>query len=90
MEEPAIKHMTLSEFRRWEDGTDTRYELIGGFPMAMAPPARPHGILCVRLGAAMDGALRRQPRMAQAKAGIVHHDRDDTLYVADLAVTCSA
>ena len=36
MAEAAIRHMTLAEFLRWEDGTDTRYELIDGFPMAMA------------------------------------------------------
>jgi len=90
MAEPAIRHMTLAEFLRWEDGTDTRYELIGGLPMAMAPPARPHGVLCVRLGAAIDGALRsRRPCMAQTEAGIVRPDRDDTYYVADLAVTWS-
>jgi len=90
MAEPAIRHMTLAELLRWEDGTDTRYELIGGLPMAMAPPARPHGVLCVRLGAAIDGALRsRRPCMAQVEAGIVRPDRDDTYYVADLAVTWS-
>jgi Uma2 family endonuclease len=90
MEEPAIRQMTLADFLRWEDGTDTRYELIGGFPMAMAPPARPHGILTVRLGAAIDDALlSRRPCMTQAEAGIVRPDRDDTFYVADLAVTCS-
>ena len=86
----AIRRMTLSEFLRWEDGTDTRYELIDGFPIAMAPPARAHGVLCVRLGAAIDGGLRsRRPRMAQAEPGIIRPDRDDTYYVADLAVTCS-
>ena len=30
MGEPAIRHMTLAEFLRWEDGTDTRYELVRG------------------------------------------------------------
>ena len=58
MAEPAIRHMTLQEFLRWEDGTDTRYELLGGLPTAMAPPARVHGVLCVRLGAAIDARLR--------------------------------
>jgi Uma2 family endonuclease len=90
MSEPAIRRMSLGEFLCWEDGTDTRYELIDGFPIAMAPPARAHGVLCVRLGAAIDAGLRsRRPCMAQAEAGIVRADRDDTYYVADLAVTCS-
>ena len=54
--------MTLDEFLRWEDGSDTRYELIDGFPVAMAPPARAHGLLCARLAVAIDAALRaRRP-----------------------------
>ena len=49
MAEPAVRFMSLAEFLRWEDGTDTRYELIGGVPTAMAPLARAHGMLCARL-----------------------------------------
>jgi hypothetical protein len=44
MAEPAISRMTLEEFLRWDDGTDTRYELIDGFPVATAPPAEAHRI----------------------------------------------
>ena len=78
MEEPAIRHMTLAEFLRWEDGTDTRYELIGGFPMAMVPPARAHGMLCARLAGMFDLALRsHRPCSVQTEAGIVRPDRDD-------------
>ena len=43
MSEAAVKRMTVAEFLRWEDGTDTRYELLGGSPVAMAPPAAAHG-----------------------------------------------
>jgi Uma2 family endonuclease len=82
--------MTLAEFLRWEDGTDTRYELLAGVPVAMAPPAIAHGILALRLGARIDEALRsRPPSFGQSEAGIVRPDRDDTCYVADLAVSCS-
>jgi Uma2 family endonuclease len=89
MAEPAIRRMTLEEFLHWEDGTDTRYELIDGFPMAMAPPARAHGMLCARLAGAIDAALRsRRPCSAQTEAGIARPDRRDTCYVADVAVTC--
>jgi Uma2 family endonuclease len=87
--EPAIRHMSVDEFLRWEDGTDTRYELLWGVPVAMAPHARAHGVLSVGLGAMIDAGLRsRRPCMAQTEAGIVRPDRDDTYYVADLAVTC--
>ena len=36
--------MTVDEFLAWEDGTDTRYELVDGVAIAMAPPAEraPH------------------------------------------------
>src|SRR6266851_6475790 len=89
MSEAAFKRMTLAEFLRWEDGTDTRYELLEGFPVAMAPPAIAHGLLaaqlCIRIGVALQS---RRPCMVQVEAGIARPDRDDTCYVADLAVTC--
>lgn len=89
MSERATRRMTLEEFLRWDDGTDTRYELIGGFPVAMAPPSRAHGILCTRLGGMIDAALRsRRPCAAQIEAGIARVDRDDSFYIADIAVSC--
>jgi Uma2 family endonuclease len=55
----------------------------------MAPPAPPHGRIAVRLGGAIDAVLRsRRPCAVQSEAGIVRPDRDDTCYIADLAVTC--
>jgi len=90
MSEVVVKRMSLEEFLRWEDGTDTRYELLAGVPVAMAPPAIAHGILALRLGARIDAALRsRPPCFGQSEAGIVRPDRDDTCYIADLAVSCS-
>ncbi len=81
--------MTLDEFLSWDDGTDARYELIAGWPVAMAPSARADGILCARLAAAIEAGLRsRRPCAAQTKAGIARFDRDDAFYVADIAVTC--
>jgi Uma2 family endonuclease len=90
MSELAVKRMTLAEFLRWEDGTDTRYQLLAGVPVAMAPPAIAHGILALRLGARVDAALRsRSPCFGQSEAGIARPDRDDTCYIADLAVSCT-
>jgi Uma2 family endonuclease len=89
--DPAIRRMTVDEFLQWEDGTDTRYELVGGVVVAMAPAAPAHGRLAARLAGAIDAALRSRPPCAvQSEAGIVRPDRDDTCYVADLAVTCEA
>ncbi len=89
MSEAVLKGMTVDEFLRWEDGTDTRYELVNGFVFAMAPPMPAHGRIAVSLGGAIDAALRSRRRCrAYSEAGIVRPDRNDTCYVADLAVTC--
>src|SRR5215469_9264804 len=91
MAEPAIRPMTLAEFLRWDDGTETHYELIGGFPVAMAPPAEVHRVLAMRLGSRIDAALSaRRPCNAQIEAGIVRPDRADTYFEADIAVSCAA
>jgi Uma2 family endonuclease len=89
MAEPAIKPMTLDEFLCWDDGTETHYELIGGFPVAMSPPAEAHRMLAVRLVSRIDAALaRRRPCNAQIEAGVIRADRADTYFESDIAATC--
>jgi Uma2 family endonuclease len=89
MAEPAIKPMTLDEFLRWDDGTDTHYELIGGFPVAMAPPAAAHRMIAARVITRIEIALSaRRPCNAQTDAGIVRPDRTDAYFEADIAATC--
>ena len=89
MSELATEPMSLGEFLRWDDGTDTRYELVDGFPVAMAPPARAHGMLRARLAGLVDAGLRsRRPCAAETEAGIASPDRDDSFYVSDIAVSC--
>ena len=81
--------MTLDEFLRWDDGTETHYELIGGFPVAMPPPAAEHRMLATRLGSRIDFALeKRRPCNAQGDAGVVRPERADTYFEADIAATC--
>jgi hypothetical protein len=64
--------MTLAEFLRRDDGTDTHYELIGGSPVAMAPVAAAHRMLAMRLGSRIDAALEpRRPCNAQSDPGVV-------------------
>ena len=90
MADPAVKPMTLDEFLRWDDGTDRHYELIGGFPLAMAPPAEAHRILAMRLGSRIDAALSpRRPCNAQAEAGLVRPGRADSYFEAEIAATCA-
>ena len=90
MADPAVKRMSLDEFLRWDEGTDTRYELIGGFPVAMVPPAEAHSMLAVYLASRIDAVLSaRRPCRALIEAGITRPDRADTYFVADIAATCA-
>jgi Uma2 family endonuclease len=89
MAEPATRRMTVDEFLDWDDGTDTRYELWGGSIVAMAPPMPRHGLLAMALGGEIRTVLRtRPPCRVFSEAGIALPDRNDTFYVADLAVSC--
>jgi Uma2 family endonuclease len=89
MAEPAVKSMTLDEFLCWDDDTEMRYELIGGVPVAMAPPAEAHRILTMRLGSGIDAALASQrPFNAEIEAGVIRPDYADTYFEADIAATC--
>jgi hypothetical protein len=90
MSEAAVKRMTVSEFLRWEDGSDTRYELLGGLPVAMAPSPVAQGMLAAHLcgrdwvGPAVATAWRG---VAQIGAVITCPGRDDTCYIPDFAVS---
>ncbi|HEY0837314.1 MAG TPA: Uma2 family endonuclease [Azospirillum sp.] len=87
MSDPARHRMTVEEFLVWDDGTDTRYELIRGEPVAMAPPGGPHsalaGALTVRIGVRL-----RPPCRIYSEAGIRFADRNDLYFQADIAVSC--
>jgi Uma2 family endonuclease len=88
MSKAAVKPMTLPEFLRWEDGTDTRYELMGGSPVTMPPPLIAHGVMVARLCGAIESALRsRRPCAAGLGAAIAAQRRDDTCYLPDLVVS---
>ena len=87
MAETALRHMTLAEFLDWDDGSDRRYQLIDGVPVAMAPPLADHGELVIAIGAELRANLRRPCRVV-GEAGIVPPNRSHTYYQADVAVTC--
>ena len=89
MADVALKPMTLEEFLRWDDGTETHYELIGGFPVAMAPPAAAHRMLAARLVTQIETSLAaRRPCNAQTDAGLIRPDRADSYFEADIAASC--
>jgi Uma2 family endonuclease len=87
MAEPAEKPTTVDEFLRWDDGTDTRYELIDGRIAAMAPPSRLHGAVVMNVGSLINGRMRdRAPCHAVSEAGIVISD--NRRWQADVVLTC--
>jgi Uma2 family endonuclease len=84
-----VRRMTIEEFLAWDDGTDTRYELERGVPVAMNPPMAPHARIAINLGTMMERMLaRRRPCRALAGAGVVVSPSDQSFYVPDLLVTC--
>lgn len=90
MAEAAIKLMSVEEFLAWDDGTDTRYQLFDGRPVAMAPAGRAHSVIAGRLARAVGNALVGKPGCEVfPEIGIRSASRPRTLYVADFAVSCS-
>lgn len=88
MRDSAERPMTVDEFMRWDDGTDTRYELDEGVPMAMAPPAGPHSVIVANATGICWSQLRgRSPCRTATEFGIRISTR--TYWQADLAVVCS-
>jgi Uma2 family endonuclease len=81
--------MTVDEFLAWDDGTDARYELVGGEIVAMAPATDRNGTIVINIGGALNAVLKPPCRVV-GEAGIRRSDRNDRYYVADLAVTCAA
>ena len=89
MADAAEKRMTLAEFLDWDDGTDTRYELIDGRPVAMAPVTASHSVIVVNLGFELKSRLTA-PCYAGGEAGVGRPGRDDTFYEADIVVSCTS
>ncbi len=85
--QPDDLKLSLAEFLEWDDGTETRYELIDGQVVAMAPPSPRHGALVGQLARMIGNALQ-PPCRVFVEAGIVTPDRPDSYLQADLAVSC--
>src|SRR5919205_1765219 len=63
--------MSATEFLAWDDGTDTRYELIDGVPVAMAPGITTHAQVAQNVSFLVDRAVERcRPCRAVQQGGI--------------------
>lgn len=79
--------MSVAEFLTWDDGTETRYELVDGRAVAMNPPLAPHA----RLSAVLAGAIER--RLLEGcgtyvGGGAVLPGDDHNYRMPDLTVSC--
>ena len=88
MTEVAERLLTVAEFLAWDDGTDTRYELVRGRVVAMAPVSPSHSIIASKIAGALERGLKR-PCYVGVEAGVVTPDRNDTFYEADVVVSCT-
>lgn len=84
--------MTVTEFLEWDPGDDRRYELIGGVPLAMAPPSARHALVVNQAGRHLAEALSGadSPCRVLSGAGIRAETRDDMALIPDVTVTCEA
>jgi Uma2 family endonuclease len=88
MAEPAERRWTVEEFLSWDDGTDRRYELVGGQIVAMAPPSEAHAAIVSNLTIRIGNQLQ-PPCRVLGEFGVRLPDREDSFYQFDLAVTCA-
>jgi Uma2 family endonuclease len=90
MGEAARRRLTVEDWLAFDDGTDTRYELVGGELVAMASSSDRHGTIAQNVGDVVQAAVRdRPPCRAVQGAGIeVEVEADRRGYVADVLMTC--
>lgn len=88
VEKPAL--MTVAEFLDWPgDGTDARYELIGGIPVAQAQPITEHGTIQANItGLAFLALGHRRPCRPITEAGLAKSFRHHTMRAPDVILTC--
>jgi len=88
----AVRHhrMNVEEFLDWNDGSDRRYELIDGMPVAQAHPSQAHAVLQAAVAGELRSALKnRRPCRVAAEAGIRPlFNTSENYRQADVAVTC--
>jgi Uma2 family endonuclease len=90
MGEAARRRLTVEGWLAYDDGTDTRYELVGGELVATASSSDRHGTIAQNVGDVIQQAVRdRPPCRAVQGAGIEVDVRGDRRgYVADVVLTC--
>ena len=84
----ADRRMTVAEFLDFDDGTDTRYELVEGRPVAMNPPKVRHVVMPGSLFRALDRKLS-PPCQPFVGGGVALSDEHDEYRLPDVFVSCA-
>ena len=87
MRELAVKRMTVDEFLDWDDGTETRYELADGQPMAMASATPEHNEIALAIAQALSSRIPINCRVIPNQV-VRRTDDHWRSYVPDVLVTC--
>ena len=84
--------MAVEEFRAWSARQPGKWDLVDGWPRAMAPASITHGLIQARAASLLDRHIEdtRSPCRAATEAAIVPSSfKRRNARGADLAVTCS-
>ena len=81
-------HMTVADFLAFDDGTDTRHELVDGVPVAMNLSAGRHVFITSNV---YDTLMAKLPRPCRPLfgGGVAHSHEDDQYRVPDVFVSCT-
>lgn len=63
LKDPPSSVRTVEQILAWDDGTDTRYELVGGEIVAMTPPSPAHSLIAGNLAREIGTRLSPQCRV---------------------------
>lgn len=88
MTQQAPKLMTVDEFLSWEDGTDTRYELMDGLVRTMTPLSNSEGAVKGTV-CGIIGSILRPRRPCRGETSPVIRISEHTMWMVDIAVTCN-
>ena len=82
------KSWTVAEFDRWHAGQPERWELIGGVPVMMSPPMRPHTTIKGNIFAGLRAKLAGRPCQVYVDGVEVKEQSRKLSAIPDVVVEC--
>jgi Uma2 family endonuclease len=79
---------TVAEFDRWHAGQPERWELVGGVPVMMSPPLRPHTTIKGNIFASLRAKLAGRPCQVYVDGVEVKEQSRKLSAMPDVVVEC--